>query len=836
MTGGQHPDGTARRRWLKLADRPIRTKLALLLVAPVAAIVCLSLVLVLGARSAAAQADQARRLVGVGAVAGELAGQLQRERAGAALVFAVRSSAPSIAGFERQARSTDEVRDRFGQALAGVRVPGGLQPLVLRLRTQLDGLPLLREQVRAGRDATASVIVFRYRALLADLGGYRAAMSQVGVDADTADGLRAAATLSQAIESLGLLQVAVLPALQAGEYSAAAQQQVVAADAGFAQALEAVRQLAAPQLQARLAARTGSKAVVSGERLQALAASSLPGRPLAVGVGPEQFAAAVTARMDQLHQVEAELDASLVNAVTAQRDAQQQQTALLGSAVVVFLILLGLLAWRLTRSLTAPLRDLHAGAATLADTTLPTMVDELIKGSADETAVAAAVQRAGQAVRVHGRDEVGTVAAAFNNVAAVAARLAGQQAAARGLNYQIVRTLGHRLRLMVNHVTSSLDDLERNEEDPRRLELLFAADQKVTSANRTVNNLLVIAGGRPQQSVERPIPVPDVVKAAISWAEGASVRVRDGQVTGDCLIVPEAVDALLHILAELLANALAFSHQDTAVTVSSAIVGDRLHLHIADEGIGLPDDTRDQIHHRLAHFDLAVAARHMGIPVIGLLAREFGLEITFRARPTQGTGVDVIVPSALLIMDSTRGLPATMPPPARDVPPRPATVAPTASHPPVPQPAPALMAPAAAALAGATRELLPVAGRPAPGIDVNPLRLEIYETLLDDNPYFTAAQGPDSPGPQIADTWRDSAAAAQRAHRDTAALTAGSTEQQTRNGLPMRRPGQFAMPTPAAPRIPVPRTPAATRQGMAALTRVARKQQNRVPPRQIGWK
>jgi hypothetical protein len=163
----------------------------------VTAILCLSGLIAYGALSAAAGAEQARQLVALSQVVGQFAGQLQQERASAALVLTRSAGDGAVDGFQQQTQRTDTTVTEFSAALSGVRVPPGLRPVIGRVQEQVAGLPLLREQVRSGQDATASVIVFRYRALIADLLSYRAAMSQLGVDADTADGLRASATLSQ---------------------------------------------------------------------------------------------------------------------------------------------------------------------------------------------------------------------------------------------------------------------------------------------------------------------------------------------------------------------------------------------------------------------------------------------------------------------------------------------------------------------------------------------------------------------------------------------------------------------------------------------------------------
>lgn len=58
------------------------------------------------------------------------------------------------------------------------------------------------------------------------------------MSAETSNGLRASAALSAAIESLGQLQTVTLRSMAAGVLSPAAQQEIVAANAGVTEAFE----------------------------------------------------------------------------------------------------------------------------------------------------------------------------------------------------------------------------------------------------------------------------------------------------------------------------------------------------------------------------------------------------------------------------------------------------------------------------------------------------------------------------------------------------------------------------------------------------------------------
>jgi anti-sigma regulatory factor (Ser/Thr protein kinase)/HAMP domain-containing protein len=809
----------ATRGW-RLADRPIRVKLGLLLLPPILAVLALSGVIGYEARAAQTQAEQARQLVALGSVCGQLAAALQHERALAALVFARRSAAPAIAGYTQQTQAADAVTAQFTGSLDGLRVPAGLQTVVGRLRSELAGLPLLREQVRSGSDATASVTVFRYGAMIADLINYRSAMSQLGVQANTADGLRASATLSQAIESLGSLQVDVLPSLAAGRFTPAAQQQVVAADAGFSRGIDDFRQLAADPWPARLSAQTGGRAAVTGERLQAQAVSNLPDQPLDLDTSADAFVTTLGARLDQLHAVEHALDGQLLAQVSGQRDDEQRRIAVLGAAVAVALALATAVAVGMTRSMTRPLRALNSGATLLATSTLPQLVATLTQWRGSVGDLNDLIEAARPQLPVHGRDEVGAVAEAFNGVGAEAIRLAGKEARLRQLNEAMVETLARRMQNVSGVVAARLDALEAREDDPARLRLLFSLDEAVTAANRSVFSMLTLIGRRAGQQASEPVAISTVVKIAIGWVEGAAPRVQDTGVTAHCLIDTAAVSDLAHLLAELLSNAVGYSPSreispdQTDVTVTATLIGDRLLVQVLDWGISVKPERLPKLQKLIDEFDIEAAVQQMGLSVVGILARRLGATVTLRYHEdgTRGVCADVIVPGTVLVK---------APPPS--LPPAPAAI-------PAPHPMPVSPRPVSVvsgALSAPTMALpgpgWPIAGRRSPDLDGTPAPPLTIFTQVVQGHRSLFEHGGDGPG--ISQPWRAAAQTAtliaQRNELESNAQASGSVgvADRTRGGLPKRVPNQSLIPelSDEAAAVPRQRDPDVVQRGFASL-------------------
>ncbi|MEU8216768.1 sensor histidine kinase [Micromonospora taraxaci] len=768
---------------MRLRDRRIRTKLALLLALPVIATLALTGVSAAGAASAASQAEQARQLVALGRTASQFAAQLQRERVAAALVLARGSNESAVKDYRRQARLTDLVAGEFGAARQGVGAPQILQGPLRRVEDQVASLGPLRQQVQAGPDAISSLVVFRYRAVVADLSAYRQGLSQLGVDSETGNDLRAGSALSQAIESLGLMQVAVVRSVGAGQLTSAAQQEIVSADVGFVEAMAAFRSLAPVRWQARVNAGLSGEQVLQAERLQGLVVRTAPGEPLRLDVTASGWAAAVGSRMDLLHAAEQELDAELLTSVTRQRDEQRRTIFTVSGAVLLCLGLMVAAGWWVTRSMTGSLQGLRAGATAVATDRLPRMVAQLSRSELDPTSVERLMAEAAKPIPVLGSDEVGEVTVAFNQVARVAVGIAGEQAALRGTVELSFLSLARRLQSRADRMMVSLDALERNEEDPDRLEKLFDLDHVATLIRRMVANLQVLAGGRAGRPRSEDLALPDLLRAAGGETDDYK-RVDLGFVDDDVVVDREVAEELAHLLAELIDNAARYSPPDTPVVVEGGQDGELLRIQVRDVGIGMRPAGLQTARDRLAHphrMDSATT-EHMGLPVVGRIAERLGIKVEIGSNHGEGTRVDLTVParhfsraaaqhpepaeapSRAVVDERTRELPALS---ARPTPP-------VGGPPPLAWPAPVRTVPST----------------PAPTAEPPPA-LVIFEQVLQDpvhSWFATAGDASAGGGPAVPEQWRVAAERAIEASHQPAS-------EVTKHGLPVRRPGCGVIPS-----------------------------------------
>jgi PAS domain S-box-containing protein len=235
-----------------------------------------------------------------------------------------------------------------------------------------------------------------------------------------------------------------------------------------------------------------------------------------------------------------------------------------------------------------------------------------------------------------------------------------EQAALRKSIGDLLHNLARRSQGLVDRQLELIDELERSEVDPDRLQELFRMDHLATRMRRNVENLIVLSGVEQRRRWSESVPLRDVVEAAVAEVEDYS-RV---QVAGihDLTLAGRAASDVAHLLAELVENATSFSSPTTVVEVSGGPTGNGYVLEIEDHGIGMSDAELAGANRRLAEplaADVAVS-RMMGFHVVGRLAARHGIRVQLRHRWFGGIDALVLLPAVLL--GSAGGHPAMAPP------------------------------------------------------------------------------------------------------------------------------------------------------------------------------
>ncbi len=325
---------------------------------------------------------------------------------------------------------------------------------------------------------------------------------------------------------------------------------------------------------------------------------------------------------------------------TDRRNAAMLDAALVLAAIVIALGIVLLMA----RALVRPLRILRDGALRVAHTDLEEEVARLRAGGAEPIP---------QPLPVYTTEEIGQVAHAVDELHTQALLLAGDEARLRLLVNDMFETMSRRNRSLVDQQLALIDRLERHEEDPERLDKLFRLDHLAARLRRNSANLLVLAGAQLARDQRDPVPLATVINAAVSEVEDYR-RVEITRLP-DCMVIGAAAGGAIHLIAELIDNALRYSPPTTSVQVSAASGGDGgVVLRVADSGLGMSDTDRRMANMRLQAGGEVTPdnARHMGLFVVGRIAARHGIRVGLRGpganEAASGTTAEVYLPPALL--------------------------------------------------------------------------------------------------------------------------------------------------------------------------------------------
>ncbi|MEV0895800.1 nitrate- and nitrite sensing domain-containing protein [Actinoplanes sp. NPDC049802] len=313
-------------------------------------------------------------------------------------------------------------------------------------------------------------------------------------------------------------------------------------------------------------------------------------------------------------------------------------TALLG------LIALGLSIYvsvRLGRSIVSRLIRLRRDALELASERLPSVVRRLQRGETVDVEVETPPLE-------YGRDEIGQLGHAFNDVQRTAVQSAVDEAnVRRGIN-EVFLNIARRSQTLLHRQLSLLDRMERRETDPQELEDLYRVDHLATRMRRHAEDLVILAGAAPGRGWRNPVPVIDVVRGAISEVEDYK-RVDIRSIVTSAL-VGRAVGDVIHLLAELIENATSYSPPHTRVQVVGQVLPNGYAVEIEDRGLGMSAEALEQTNRRLAEppeFDPADSAR-LGLFVVAQLAHRHGIRVSLRASAYGGVTAVALIPGDLV--------------------------------------------------------------------------------------------------------------------------------------------------------------------------------------------
>ncbi|MEV4757009.1 ATP-binding protein [Micromonospora sp. NPDC049559] len=262
----------------------------------------------------------------------------------------------------------------------------------------------------------------------------------------------------------------------------------------------------------------------------------------------------------------------------------------------------------------------------------------------------------------------GPVAELLDEVLAAATR-ATEQAGEREESLRLaVVALSRRVQTAAHSIQEQVSLMAgRHQQFPDVVETSMRVDHAAAQQARQAQSLAVLCGEWPGQQWQEPLAMVDVVRAA-------SARIlpyERVEVSGDqdVAVAAEVVEPVIHLVAELLANATQSSPPATSVPVTVRRVQRGAVIEIDDGGIGMEE-------HRLEQAREVVSGRRLiglgdlgeipqtGLAVVGHHVRRHGFRADLSESPYGGLRAVVLIPTENVRMAEPVGA-ATAPPPVR---------------------------------------------------------------------------------------------------------------------------------------------------------------------------
>ncbi|MEO3778217.1 nitrate- and nitrite sensing domain-containing protein [Micromonospora sp. B11E3] len=407
-----------------------------------------------------------------------------------------------------------------------------------------------------------------------------------------------------------------------------------------------------PEARERHAAITAGdpwKQLTAAENALIAAGPWRDGVPRALPFTRTQWDTLTTQVSDELINLTIE-QADKVSAETLRTGNGQLLTASLGSLLALSIAITAIL-WAIRqsrilvdRALSVRLAQLGRDAAAMVDEQLPAMMERLRRREKVDVTVELPMQD-------YGSDEIGRVAEVINRSLQAAAGAAVDEAKTRAAGVAMLMGVARRPQRPLQRGLKVIEDLQNRIGDEKLLTELFDINHQLTQTRRFLENLVILAGGQIGRRFQNPVPVRRVMLAAFAEAQHYQrITLRNAP---DVAIVGPAVAGTIHLLAELLDNALAFSPPETTVWVNCVEVKNGVAVEIEDAGVGMKPESLERANELLATAptpDVTALkdGAQVGLHVVAELAKREGIQVSLRASAYGGLLSIVLLPDRVL--------------------------------------------------------------------------------------------------------------------------------------------------------------------------------------------
>ncbi|GAA0716555.1 sensor histidine kinase [Dactylosporangium roseum] len=344
------------------------------------------------------------------------------------------------------------------------------------------------------------------------------------------------------------------------------------------------------------------------------------------------------------------LEADQVSAQTLRTGNNQLLVASLGSLIALCVAIAAIL-WAVRQSqilvdqgLSVRLARLGRDAAETVDQRLPAMMDRLRRREPVDLDVELPTKD-------YGSDEIGQVADVINRSLHAAAGAAVDEAKTRAAGTAMLMGVARRPQRPLQRGLQVIEGLQNRIGDEEVLPQLFDIHHQLNQTRRFLENLVILAGGQIGRRFKNPVPLRRVLLAAFAETQDYQrITLRDAP---DVALVGPAIAGTVHLLAELLDNALAFSSPTTTVWVTCVEVPHGVAVEIEDAGVGMNAEAVERANELLATAPTPDVTElkggtQVGLHVVAELAKRDGVQVSLRRSAYGGLLAIVLLPERVL--------------------------------------------------------------------------------------------------------------------------------------------------------------------------------------------
>ncbi|MDP2660754.1 MAG: HAMP domain-containing sensor histidine kinase [Dehalococcoidia bacterium] len=242
----------------------------------------------------------------------------------------------------------------------------------------------------------------------------------------------------------------------------------------------------------------------------------------------------------------------------------------------------------------------------------------------------------GQRIAYNGpKDELGVLASTFNQMIARIQKTFDAQR-------QFVGDASHELGSPLTVIRGNLDLLKRNLPEQDRLECQGAMEREASRMDRIIGDLLMLAqmDGQPQGRLQ-PVNMERVVRAVYRQAQPLAGKRRLCVEQLEAAAVMGDAHQLNQAVFNLVENAVKYTPEDGAVTLSLQANGPWLLARVADTGIGIPQEEIPHIFDRFYRVDKARSRAKggtgLGLAIVKAISEAHGGRVTVESAPGKGS-------------------------------------------------------------------------------------------------------------------------------------------------------------------------------------------------------